>query len=188
MSPAPAIFPLPGLPDVLLVVPRRFADDRGWFCETWNRDSFAAVGIDVPFVQDNHSASVAAGTVRGLHFQHAPSAQAKLVRVLRGRIRDVVVDIRPGSPGFGRHASVELDAADGRQLFVPAGFAHGFCTLVPDTEVAYKASAPYDPAREGGILWCDPDLAIPWPVDPAAAVLSPRDRGLPSWADVRASL
>ena len=130
-------------------------------------------------MQDNQSLSRAAGTVRGLHFQIAPVAQGKLVRVLRGAIFDVVVDIRRDAPGFGRFASAVLSAENGLQLYVPAGFAHGFCTLEPDSEVFYKVTAPYSPAHERGILWCDPALAIPWPVAPERAVLSDRDRAHP---------
>lgn len=171
------------LPEVKLVRPRRFIDRRGSFSETYSRAAWAAAGIDLEFVQDNQSLSHAAGTVRGLHFQRAPMAQAKLVRVLQGAILDVVVDIRPRSPRFRRFAAVELGAADGTQLFVPAeGFAHGFCTLLPDTVVFYKVSAPYAPQHERGILWCDPDLAIPWPVAREAAVLSDRDGDNPPLA------
>ena len=167
------------LPEVKLVAPRRFSDARGLFSETWSRAAWRAAGIDVEFVQDNQSLSRAAGTVRGLHFQIAPVAQGKLVRVLRGAIFDVVVDIRRDAPGFGRFASAVLSAENGLQLYVPAGFAHGFCTLEPDSEVFYKVTAPYSPAHERGILWCDPALAIPWPVAPERAVLSDRDRAHP---------
>jgi dTDP-4-dehydrorhamnose 3,5-epimerase len=169
------------LPGVRLLQPRRYDDVRGSFSETWSRAAWAAAGIAIEFVQDNQSLSRSAGTVRGLHLQRPPAAQAKLVRVLQGAILDVVVDIRPQSPTFRRFVAVELDATGGRQLFVPAeGFAHGFCTLVPDTVVFYKVSAPYAPRHERGILWCDPALAIPWPVTPAAAVLSDRDRVNPT--------
>jgi dTDP-4-dehydrorhamnose 3,5-epimerase len=169
------------LPEVKLLRLRRFEDSRGSFSETYSRAGWAAAGIDLEFVQDNQSLSRAAGTVRGLHFQRPPMAQAKLIRVLQGAILDVVVDIRPGSPRFRRFTAVELDAREGSQLFVPAeGFAHGFCTLLPGTVVLYKVSAPYAPEHERGILWCDPALAIPWPVPPDAAVLSDRDRGNPT--------
>ena len=169
------------LPGVRLLRPRRHEDGRGSFSETWSRAAWAAAGIAVEFVQDNQSLSRSPGTVRGLHFQRPPMAQAKLVRVLQGAILDVVVDIRPDSPTFRRHVAIELDAAGGGQLFVPAeGFAHGFCTLAPDTVVFYKVSAPYAPQHERGILWCDPALAIPWPVAPAAAILSDRDRIQPT--------
>jgi dTDP-4-dehydrorhamnose 3,5-epimerase len=169
------------LPEVKLIRPRRFEDPRGSFSETWSRAAWAAAGIDLDFVQDNQSLSRAAGTVRGLHLQRPPQAQAKLVRVLQGAIFDVVVDIRPESPRFRRFCAVELSAAGGTQLFVPAeGFAHGFCTLVPDSVVFYKVSAPYAPRQERGILWNDPALAIPWPVAADAAVLSDKDRAAPT--------
>jgi len=176
--------PLPALPEVRLVESRRFGDERGWFSETFNAADFAAAGIDAAFVQDNQSFSAAAGTVRGLHFQRPPHAQDKLVRVLRGAILDVVVDIRAGSPSFGHHVSVRLDAEKGQQLWVPAGFAHGFCTLEPDTEVFYKVTAFYSPADEGGVLWNDPDLGIAWPVSEADATLAPRDRDWPRLRDL----
>lgn len=164
---------------VRLIKPRRFGDERGWFTETYNERAFAKLGIAVPFVQDNHSLSRPAGTVRGLHFQAPPHAQAKLVRCVRGRIFDVAVDVRRGSPTFGRSAAVELSADNGDQLFVPVGFAHGFMTLEPDTEVVYKVSDFYDAGSEGGVLWDDPDLGIAWPLPPDRALLSPKDRELP---------
>ena len=167
------------LPEVKLIAPRRFSDARGIFCETWSRTAWQAAGIDADFVQDNQSLSRAVGTVRGLHFQIPPVAQGKLVRVLRGAIFDVVVDIRRDRPSFGRFATATLSGENGLQLYVPAGFAHGFCTLEPDSEVLYKVTAPYSPAQERGILWSDPALAIPWPVSPAAAILSDKDRVLP---------
>ena len=162
-----------------VLAPPRHGDERGFFSETWSRAAFASAGIDCDFVQDNHSLSRSKGTVRGLHFQTPPFAQAKLVRVIRGAILDVAVDIRDRSPTFGRHVAVELSAANWRQLFVPQGFAHGFCTLEPDTEVLYKVSAPYAPDHDRGILWNDPALAIAWPVSPAAAVVSGKDRAQP---------
>ncbi|WP_427791032.1 dTDP-4-dehydrorhamnose 3,5-epimerase [Brevundimonas diminuta] len=162
----------------------RYGDDRGWFSETWSRARFAAAGIDCDFVQDNHSRSEARGVVRGLHFQHPPHAQAKLVRCLRGAILDVAVDLRVGSPDFGRFHAVELTADSGDQLFVPPSFAHGFVTLQPGTEVAYKVSAPYAPDHEAGLAWDDPDLAIPWPVTPGEAVLADRDRVWPRLKDL----
>jgi len=165
--------------------PRRFEAARGFFCETFNERAFAQqAGIRCRFVQDNQSLSRRIGTVRGLHFQTQPFAQDKLVRVGRGRILDVAVDIRRDSPNFRRHVAVELSAANGRQLFIPAGFAHGFCTLEEDTEVLYKASAFYSPQHDAGILWCDPELAIPWPVASGEAVLSDSDRGRPLLADL----
>ncbi len=171
------------LPEVRILVPRRFRDIRGFFCETWNERRLAQAGIECRFVQDNQSLSEHFGTIRGLHFQHPPHAQAKLVRVGRGRIFDVALDIRRNSPDFGRWAAVELSAEDGRQVFVPAGFAHGFCTLEAGTEVLYKTSDFYSAPHEAGILWSDPDLAIPWPVDPGSAILSENDRRHPTWAE-----
>jgi dTDP-4-dehydrorhamnose 3,5-epimerase len=168
---------------LVMVKPRRFGDDRGWFTETWNEEKHVAAGIPGPFVQDNQSLSRVQGTVRGLHFQLAPAAQGKLVRVIRGRILDVAVDLREGSPTYGRHVAVELDAEEGWQLWVPVGFAHGFCTLVPDTEIAYKVTAPYSPAYDRGLLWNDPALGIPWP-DFAGAVLSDKDGKQPALADL----
>ncbi len=173
-----------GLPGPLLVVPHVFRDGRGFFLETWSERDLAALGVAEHFVQDNHSHSVTAGTVRGLHFQLPPRAQAKLVRVLRGAVLDVVVDLRPGSSTYGRHAAAELSAADARQVYVPAGFAHGFCTLEPETEVAYKASDYYVPDLERGLAWDDPDLALPWPGAAGRAVLSEKDRRLPRLRDV----
>jgi dTDP-4-dehydrorhamnose 3,5-epimerase len=168
--------------DVLLLVPPRFADERGFFSETFNAERFAAAGVPGPFVQDNHSYSMRRGTVRGLHCQIAPSIQGKLVRVLRGAIWDVVVDIRHGSPTYGKHVSAVLSADKCTQLWVPGGFLHGFCTLEPDSEVLYKVTAPYDKAAERGVIWNDPDLALPWPVTAAAAVLSAKDAQLPPLA------
>ncbi|HYE51465.1 MAG TPA: dTDP-4-dehydrorhamnose 3,5-epimerase [Azospirillaceae bacterium] len=172
------------IPDVLLVRPKRFGDARGWFMETYARERYEAAGIRGEFIQDNHSLSAPVGTVRGLHFQLAPFAQAKLVRVLRGRILDVAVDLRQGSPTYGRHASAWLDAETGDQLYVPVGFAHGFCTVEPDTEVAYKVTAPYAPAHDRGLAWDDPDLGIEWPVAAGAALVSDKDAKLPRLADI----
>lgn len=171
------------LPGVLVVTPRRFGDARGWFSETWNREAWARAGIATDWVQDNHSLSAAAGTVRGLHYQRPPMAQAKLVRVVRGRILDVAVDARRGSPHYGRWVGVELSAADGRQLLIPEGFLHGFVTREPGTEVVYKCSAPYAADCDGAVAWDDPDLGIDWGIDAAAAVLSDKDRAAPRWAD-----
>jgi dTDP-4-dehydrorhamnose 3,5-epimerase len=170
------------IPDVILLAPPRYADARGWFSETWNAGRFAAAGVPGPFMQDNQSRSVAAGTIRGLHCQIAPFVQGKLVRCLHGAIWDVAVDLRHGSPSFGRHVAAELSAANGHQLWIPGGFLHGFCTLAPDTEVLYKVTAGYDRASERGVIWNDPDLALPWPVAPADAVLSDKDRALPRLA------
>ena len=172
-----------GIDAVKLLQPRRFADHRGYFVETWNRRSFSEAGIGVDFVQDNGSLSTARGTVRGLHFQLPPKPQAKLVRVVRGAIFDVAVDLRRDSPSFGQFVSAVLTAENGEQLFVPAGFAHGFCTLEPDTEVAYKVSEFYAPDLDAGIVWDDPDIGIEWPLEGIAPVLSQKDLNLPRLAD-----
>ncbi len=169
---------------VVLIEPKRFHDMRGFFCETYNATALAKQGIDVAFVQDNVSLSTAAGTVRGLHFQSPPYAQDKLVRVVRGAIWDVAVDIRPGSPTYGKHVGVELSAENGTQLFVPAGFAHGFATLRPLTEIVYKVSAPYSPEHDHGIFWDDPVLRIDWPVSADKAVLSPKDASHPLLSEI----
>lgn len=166
------------IPDVLLIEPRRHTDERGWFMETYRTDVWRNGGVRDVFVQDNQSFSRAANTIRGLHFQAEPAAQAKLVRCTAGAVFDVAVDIRHGSPTFGRHVSLELSEENGRQLYVPAGFAHGYCTLQAETVVEYKVSKPYEPTHERGILWNDPELAIAWPVTSAAPVVSERDRGL----------
>jgi dTDP-4-dehydrorhamnose 3,5-epimerase len=171
------VLPL-SLPGLLLVVPKKFADHRGFFSETFRESALAEAGFHGRFIQDNHSLSVATGTLRGLHFQKPPHAQAKLVRVLRGRILDVAVDIRDGSPTFGRHDAVELSAENGHQLLVPEGFAHGFVTLEPDTEVFYKVSSYYAPEADSGILWNDPALGIDWKIS-AKPVLSGKDEVLP---------
>lgn len=168
---------------VTLLKPRRFGDDRGWFSETWSRRAAAAVGITDEFVQDNHSLSRQVGTLRGLHFQTPPDAQGKLVRCSAGRIRDYAVDVRRGSPTYGRHVSAELTAANGWQLWVPAGFAHAFVTLEPDTEVIYKVTAYYAPQSDGGLRWDDPDIGIDWPLPPGGPVLSPKDTTLPRLAE-----
>ena len=171
------------IPDVKLLVPQRFPDGRGFFSETWNARRFTDAGIVGPFVQDNHAMSRDRGVVRGLHLQIAPSAQGKLVRVVRGSIWDVAVDIRPGSATYGRHVGAVLSAENWQQLWIPAGLLHGYCTLEPDTEVIYKVTAPWDRAAERGVIWNDPALDIPWPIDPAAAILSDKDRALPRLAD-----
>ena len=164
------------IPDVKLLVLRKHGDTRGFFSETYNRRDFAALGIGLEFVQDNQALSGPAGTVRGLHYQLAPAAQSKLVRVTRGRIFDVAVDIRRGSPSFGKFASSELSAEEWNQLYIPAGFAHGYCTLTADTEVIYKVSDYYTPVHERAIRWNDPAIGIPWPIGEAAAIISDRDR------------
>lgn len=167
------------LEGVTLFRPKKFVDVRGFFIETFNARSYAEWGVDSVFVQDNQSLSRKAGTIRGLHFQSPPAAQAKLVRVLRGSIFDVAVDLRQASPSYGRWCSATLTGDGAEQLFVPRGFAHGFCTLEPDTEVAYKVDSFYAPSCDAGLRWDDPDLAIPWPIRPADAVISEKDAGLP---------
>ena len=157
------------IPAVKFVEPKRFGDSRGYFVETWNKKRFAEHGLDLDFVQDNESLSAQVGTIRGLHFQKYPNAQDKLVRVLRGRAFDVAVDLRKSSPYFGKHVGGELSAENGRQLLIPMGFAHGFCTLEPNTVLAYKVTGYYSGADDLGVAWDDPDLAICWPVDPALA-------------------
>jgi dTDP-4-dehydrorhamnose 3,5-epimerase len=168
---------------VRLIETKRFSDARGWFAEAYNRDRFATLGVDVDFVQDNHSMSRTAGVLRGLHFQRPPHAQAKLVRCVRGAIWDVAVDLRLGSPTFARWVACVLSADNGLQLFIPVGFAHGFVTLEPDAEVEYKASAYYAPECEGGLSWDDPTLDIPWPLAGNRPNLSDKDRGLPTLAE-----
>jgi dTDP-4-dehydrorhamnose 3,5-epimerase len=172
------------IPDVLLITPARHADSRGHFFEAFSEASFREVGVTCRFVQDNQSLSVARGTLRGLHFQIPPFAQAKLVRVLKGTIFDVAVDIRPTSETFGRFAGATLSAANGQQLFMPAGFAHGFCTLEPDTEVLYKVDAPYSKQHERGLAWNDPRIAVPWPVSAEEVNVLDRDRHLPRLHDL----
>ena len=172
------------IPDVKRLVPKVFRDERGFFSETYSKRSLDAAGISVTFVQDNHSLSRPKGVVRGLHFQKPPHAQAKLVRVSRGAIFDVAVDIRQGSPTYGRHVSTVLSAANWAQLWVPIGFAHGFCTIEPETEVIYKTSDYYAPECDSGLRWNDPALAIPWPVSAADAILSEKDQLLPDLAQL----
>jgi dTDP-4-dehydrorhamnose 3,5-epimerase len=169
---------------VRLITPKRFGDARGWFAETYSRQAFQKLGIDVDFCQDNHSMSADIGVLRGLHFQRPPHAQAKLVRCIRGRIFDVAVDVRTGSPTFAKWFAVELSAENGRELFVPVGFAHGFVTLEPNTEVEYKVSAPYAPAAEAGIIWNDSAVAISWPLPPTGPSLSAKDKILPPLAQL----
>lgn len=171
------------IPEVKLVTPARFGDDRGFFSETYNAERFQAAGIDAAFVQDNHSLSTQTGTVRGLHYQSPPFAQAKLVRVLRGAILDVAVDVRKGSPSYGKWVKAELSAENGVQIFVPRGFLHGFLTLVPDTEIAYKVDNPYSRECDGAVLWNDPDLAIDWGMTAGEAILSEKDLKAPRFRD-----
>ncbi|MEX1153055.1 dTDP-4-dehydrorhamnose 3,5-epimerase [Parvibaculum sp.] len=172
------------IPGVRIVKPRRFGDARGYFSETFNRRALAEIGIDIDFVQDNESFSAASGTVRALHFQAPGFAQTKLVRVLSGAILDVAVDIRRGSPTYARHVAVTLSTDNGQQLLVPKGFAHGFCTLAPDTRVFYKVDAYYSQAHDAGIVWDDPDLAVDWPVTPDKVTLSDKDAALPRLANL----
>jgi dTDP-4-dehydrorhamnose 3,5-epimerase len=165
--------------DVKLVVPRIHRDPRGFFSETYSRRDVAAAGIATEFVQDNHALSIKAGTLRGLHFQVPPHAQGKLVRVTRGAVFDVAVDIRLGSPTFGQHVSATLSAENWIQIWVPPGFAHGYCTLEPDTEVIYKVTDYYAPDCDRGLRWDDASLGIQWPVDRAKIMVSDRDRRQP---------
>lgn len=167
------------IPEVKLIVPRRHGDHRGFFSETYNERALAGQGIDLHFVQDNHSLSAERGVVRGLHYQEPPFAQDKLVRVVRGAILDVAVDLRAGSPTFGQHVAVELDAENWRQLLVPIGFAHGFATLEPQTEVIYKVTDYYAPDHDRGLRWNDPALGIDWPFSEEEAILSDKDRAQP---------
>ena len=170
------------IPSVKVLTARRFADRRGFFSEVYSRRTLALSGMDVEFVQDNHSRSTDRGTVRGLHFQIPPRAQYKLVRVVRGSVFDVAVDLHRRSPTYGAHVSVVLSTEAWNQVLVPAGFAHGFMTLEPDTEVVYKVSDFYAAEYERGLLWNDPDLGIEWPVPEREAVLSEKDRRQPAFA------
>jgi len=172
------------LAGVRLLRPKQHGDARGFFSETYNKRALGELGIGDDFVQDNHSLSAAVGTIRGLHFQLPPYAQAKLVRVVRGAVLDVAVDLRRSSATFGRHIAVELSAAAWNQLYVPVGMAHGFCTLQPDTEIIYKVSHYYAPEHDRGLLWSDPQLAIEWPVAADHAVLSDKDRRQPLLAEI----
>jgi len=172
--------------DVKIITPVRHGDARGFFSEIFREDSLDRHGIGVRFVQENHSYSAPKGVLRGLQFQTPPMAQAKLVRVAAGAILDVAVDIRAGSPTYGRHVAAELTAAAGNQLFVPEGFAHGFCTLVPDTHVLYKVNRYYSAEHDRGLLWNDPALGIAWPVTEGEATLSDKDRRQPRLAGLAA--
>ena len=165
--------------DVKIVTPKKHGDARGFFSEVYKLSDWRAAGLDLAFVQDNHSYSAPAGTLRGLHFQIAPAGQDKLVRVVRGRILDVAVDLRRSSPTFSKHVAVELSAENWRQLLVPIGFAHGFVTLEPDTEVLYKVTSLYSPDHDRGLAWDDPDLGIDWRIPAGGPLLSPRDTKWP---------
>jgi len=178
------ISPVEELTDLKVIDPGCYRDDRGFFSEVWRDDALRASGINDAFVQENHVFSRAAGTVRGLHFQIGTSAQSKLIRCTRGSVFDVAVDIRRGSPTFGRYAAIILSAENWKQLYVPIGFAHGYCTLESDTEVIYKVGAYYNPAAERGLAWDDEVIEINWPISRSAAILVERDRGFPKLAEL----
>jgi dTDP-4-dehydrorhamnose 3,5-epimerase len=170
--------------EVKLLRPRLFRDERGWFAEIFSSEVFEHLALPHAFVQDNQSLSLRAGTLRGLHFQVPPHAQSKLVRVVRGAVFDVVVDVRRDRATFGRHVAVELSAENRLQLLVPPGFAHGFLTLRPETEVVYKVDAGYAPTHERGVHFADPDLALPWPEPPGVLLVSAKDRALPQLREI----
>lgn len=167
------------LPEVKIIAPKKFGDERGFFSETWNKKVLEGHGISEEFIQDNHAFSSEIGTIRGLHYQLSPKAQGKLVRVTRGKVIDVAVDIRTGSPNFGKHVAVELSAENWRQLWVPPGFAHGYSTLTEDVEFLYKVTNDYSPEHERSILWNDPEIGIDWKVDPSSVRLSDKDKIAP---------
>ncbi|MEI7606095.1 MAG: dTDP-4-dehydrorhamnose 3,5-epimerase [Rhodospirillaceae bacterium] len=172
------------IPEILILKPVKHGDERGFFSETYNQKTMAEAGISLEFVQDNHAYSPRSGTVRGLHFQIPPRAQTKLIRVVRGAIYDVALDLRRGSPTYGQHVSAVISAREWNQILIPAGFAHGLCTLEPDTEVIYKVTDHYAPNCDRGVLWNDPALSIEWPVDSAGALVSQRDSRHPNLADL----
>ena len=174
------------IPEVLLLTPPRFKDPRGFFSETWVQSRYADAGIPGPFIQDNHAVSTARGVVRGLHCQVGANVQGKLVRVVKGAIWDVAVDVRRGSPTYGQHAGAELSADNWSQLWCPPGFLHGYCTLTEETEVIYKVTGPYDRAAERGVIWNDPDLKVAWPIAAREAILSDKDKILPLLRDCEA--
>lgn len=173
--------PMKDIPDVVLVKPRVFHDARGWFSETFKASDFAKAGIPTEFAQDNHSRSVGRNALRGLHFQKAPFAQGKLVRCVRGTALDVAVDIRKGSPTYGRHVGATLSAENHAMLWIPVGFAHGFCALTEEVEILYKCTAEYSAPHDRSVLWSDPTLGIRWPVE--QPVLSPKDAAAPRLVD-----
>lgn len=172
------------IPGLLLLKPQRHGDDRGFFSEVFRKDRFEAAAGPVSFVQDNHSRSATKGTLRGLHYQSPPAAQGKLVRVTSGAVLDVAVDIRQGSPTYGRHVAVELSAENWSQLWVPPGFLHGFCTLTDDVEFLYKVTAYYSPQHDGSVAFNDPDLGILWPFPESQLTLSAKDRAAPRLRDL----
>jgi len=179
---------VPDFPGLVVITPTRHNDARGYFTESYNARRFADAGISETFVQDNCSRSFSKGTIRGLHFQTPPYAQAKLVSCTRGRLLDVVVDIRSGSPSFGRHFAIELSTENGTQLFVPTGFAHGFCTLVDNTEITYKVSDFYEPGSDAGLSFDDATISIDWPVFDNEWILSEKDRNFPKFSELDLSI
>jgi dTDP-4-dehydrorhamnose 3,5-epimerase len=172
------------IPEVKILKPKKFEDHRGFFSETYNKQTLANVEIYLEFVQDNHSLSVESGMIRGLHFQIPPFAQDKLIRVVKGAIFDVAVDLRRNSPTFGKHVSAIISTAEWNQILVPMGFAHGFCTLEPNTEVIYKVTDYYSSEHDKGLLWNDPELGIPWPISESEAFLSDKDRHQPRFSEL----
>lgn len=171
------------IPDIKFIDPGRHSDDRGWLSEAWNPDALADAGLDLRFVQDNQSHNPRAGAIRALHFQTPPHAQGKLIICLSGRIFDVAVDLRAGSPTYGEHVGLEMNADETRQMWIPPGFAHGYCALEPETRVLYKLTAPFAPHASGGILWNDPALGIDWPVSGLDVIVNERDRAWPTLAE-----
>lgn len=173
--------------EVILITPKKIGDSRGYFSETFRRDMFAENVGNFELIQDNQSLSAEIGTIRGLHFQLDPRAQGKLVRCIAGGIFDVAVDIRKGSPTYGQHVKAELTVDNGHQLWVPPGFAHGFCTLEPNSIISYKVTDYYSPDHDRGLLWNDPELGIGWPIDAEKAILSGKDKVQPRLADLEAN-
>jgi dTDP-4-dehydrorhamnose 3,5-epimerase len=171
---------------VKLITPPRHKDPRGFFSETWNQGRFAEAGIPGPFIQDNHVVSTGAGVLRGLHCQIGPNAQGKLVRCVRGAIYDVAVDARQRSPTFGKYVGAEISAENWRQMWIPVGFLHAYCTLTEQTEVIYKVTGAYDRTAERGVIWNDPDIGINWPVAADQVILSDKDKLLPRLRDLQA--
>jgi len=173
------------IPGIVLIEPKRFEDNRGWFSETWNATRMAEIGIEENFVQDNHSYSRKAGTIRGLHCQVGQYAQGKLVSCVKGQIWDVAVDIRAGSPTFGKYVAAILSACNGHQLWIPPGFLHGFCTMENDCEVIYKVTSQYHKESERGVIWNDSEIGLPWPIEPENAVISEKDMSMPKLAEIK---